>query len=158
MEQTSTILELRAEDELIKSLSFRPYRNSSERRAVQHFPGNGEPDELAVKTPWGETLYAKPGDYIVHEQDAAQDKWPVDREIFENSYIEVTPGLFVKRPLTYLVPLEIITESPEQMVRIYTMEGPVTVKAKEFYLARGIKGEIWPYPRAKADSGLVLAG
>ena len=148
-------LELTSDDEKIKRLHFKPFRNSMERRAVQFMPGPNEPQTTNIQTPWGETLVCKAGDFIVNEMTTPTDRWPVDREIFENSYIEVSPGLFVKRPLTYLVPLVDVTGDPEQMVTVHTLEGAVTVRSGDFYLARGLKGEIWPYPREKADNSLI---
>ncbi|HRQ42543.1 MAG TPA: hypothetical protein PLD25_31900 [Chloroflexota bacterium] len=156
MFMTST-LEIRAGDEIIQRLPFKPYRNSIERRAVQFLPGPNEPQTTNIQTPWGETLMCKYGDYIVSEMSAPKDRWPVDREIFEASYLEVQPGSYVKRPLTYLVPLVDVTGNPNQQVVVRTMEGDVTVRAGDFYLARGIKGEIWPYPKDKADTSLILA-
>ena len=152
-----TVMELRAEDEIMQHLRFRPYRNSMERRAVQFLPGPNEPQITNIQTPWGETLLCKHGDYIVNEMNTPKDRWPVDKEIFESSYLEVRPGSYVKRPLTYLVPLIDVTNDPHQQVLVHTMEGDVTVRAGDFYLARGIKGEIWPYPKDKADTSLIPA-
>lgn len=148
-------LKLTSEDELVKQLPFKPYRNSVQRRARQFLPGPNEPQTTNIQTPWGETLVCEYGDYIVNERDTPNDRWPVKKEIFEQSYIEVLPGYFVKRPLTYLVPLVAVTGNPDEEVTVHTLEGVVTVRAGDFYLARGIKGEIWPYPKEKADSNLV---
>lgn len=156
MFMTST-LEIRAGDEIIQRLPFKPYRNSIERRAVQFLPGPNEPQTTNIQTPWGETLLCKYGDYIVSEMSAPKDRWPVDREIFEASYLEVGPGSYVKRPLTYLTPLAEVTGDPNQQVIIYTLEGRVTVRAGDFFLARGIQGEIWPYPKDKAETSLISA-
>jgi hypothetical protein len=153
----TTVIEIRADDDILAHLQFKPYRNSVERRAVQFLPGANEPQTTNIQTPWGETLLCKPGDYIVSEMNTPKDRWPVDREIFEASYLEVKPGRFVKRPLTYLVPLVEVTRDPNQHVMVHTMEGAVTVRAGDFYLARGMKGEIWPYPRDKADTSLIPA-
>ena len=119
---------------MIRTLKFKRYRNSVVRHAEQFLPEADEPQTKEVKTPWGETLVAKNKDYIVHEAENPGDRWPVNREVFENSYQEVQPGRFVKRPFTYLVPL--------------------TVRAGDFYLSRGKKGEIWPFPREKVKSDL----
>lgn len=151
----TTMMEIRAGDDIIQHLRFKPYRNSIERRAVRFLPGPNEPQTTNIQTPWGETLLCKPGDYIVSEMDVPKDRWPVDREIFETSYLEVAPGSYVKRPLTYLVPLVEVTGDPYKQVVVHTMEGDVTVRAGDFYLARGIKGEIWPYPKDKADASLI---
>lgn len=152
-----TLLELTPDHELIPTLPFRPYRNAMLRQARQFLPGADEPQVKHVQTPWGETLVCKAGDYMVYEAEAPEDRWPVAREIFEKSYLEVRPGYYVKRPLTYLVPLEEITRNGDEMVIVHTLEGTVTVRSGDFYLARGIQGEIWPYPKEKADSVLVPA-
>ena len=149
-------VELTSNLEILKQLDFRPYRNSVERQAVQFLPGPNEPQRTNIQTPWGETLVCEYGDYIVNEKDAPSDRWPVKQDIFEKSYFEIRPGCFVKRPLTYLVPLVDVTDDPDTAVVVHTLEGPVTVRAGDFYLARGIQGEIWPYPKVKADNSLVL--
>lgn len=147
-------LHLRPSDSVIRTLKFKRYRNSVVRHAEQFLPEADEPQTKEVKTPWGETLVAKNKDYIVHEAENPGDRWPVNREVFENSYQEVQPGRFVKRPFTYLVPLVDITGDPDRMVTVHTMEGAVTVRAGDFYLSRGKKGEIWPFPREKVKSDL----
>lgn len=149
-------LELTSDLEVIQQLDFKPYRNSVERQAVQFLPRENEPQRTHIQTPWGETLICKYGDYIVNEMNTPSDRWPVKREIFEKSYVQVRPGYFVKRPLTYLVPLVDITNNPDTEVTVQTLEGNVTVRAGDFYLARGIQGEIWPYPKNKADNSLML--
>jgi hypothetical protein len=149
-------IELSSDDPIIKRLKFVPYRNMVERRVERFLPGPGEPKRMEVATPWGESLTAKSGDYLVSEMDAPDDRWPVNGEIFEKSYEIIRPGSCVKRALTYLVPLTDITNGDaEQLVTIYTLEGPETVSAGEFYLARGIQGEIWPYPREKVDDVMM---
>jgi hypothetical protein len=51
-----------------------------------------------------------------------------------------------------LVPLTDVTNGDEdQMVTVHTLEGTETVRAGDFLLAKGPKGEIWPYPKAKAE-------
>jgi hypothetical protein len=144
-------------DPIMQKLNFRPYRNSVERQVRQFMPGPGEAQTIEIKTPWGETLTCKKGDYIVSELNAPTDRWPVARDIFEDSYIQVKPGRYTKSLLTHLVPLTDLTGGNlEQEVIVHTLEGDVTVRAGDFYLARGIQGEIWPYPRQKAEATLVL--
>jgi len=155
-EHGSMTIEITSDLELLKYLDFKPYRNSIERAAVQFLPGPTEPQQIYIRTPWDETLICEVGDYIVNEIDEPSDRWPVKQEIFENSYLEVRPGYFVKRLLTLLVPLVDITHDPDAEVIVHTLEGSVTVRAGDFYLARGIAGEIWPYPKGKADASLVL--
>lgn len=151
-----TILELKSDDPIIERLAFKSYRNSAERRAIQFLPGPNEPQSTNIQTPWGETLVCHSGDYIVNEMGATNDRWPVARDIFEDSYVKLGNGVYVKRPLTHLVPLVDVTHDPNQMVNVHTLEGDVNVRAGDFYLARGIQGEIWPYPKDKADTTLVL--
>ncbi len=80
------------------------------------------------------------------------DRWPVDAEVFEKSYEIVQPGICVKTAVTELVPLTDVTEGDaDQMVTVYTLEGPETVRAGDFYLARGVYGEIWTYPKDKVQ-------
>jgi hypothetical protein len=43
------------------------------------------------------------------------------------------------------------------MVTIETLEGPVTVRAGDFYLAKGVKGEVWPYPKDKVHDVMTPA-
>lgn len=138
---------------ILDKLHFKKYQNTVERRCKRFTPGPGEPDRMEVPTPWGESLTAKAGDYLVSEMDNPDDSWPVDAEIFENSYEIIRPGVCVKKALTELAPLVEVTEGdPNQMVTVYTLEGPETVRAGDFYLARGIYGEIWTYPKDKVEN------
>ena len=150
-------LEITSDLEWLNYLDFKPYRHSIEREAIQYLPGPADPQKTTIRTPWGESLVCEYGDYIVNELDDPMDKWPVRQDIFESSYVEIRPGYFIKRPVTYLVPLVDITRDPQTEVVIHTLEGPVIVRAGDFYLARGIEGEIWPYPKCKADATLILA-
>lgn len=40
---------------------------------------------------------------------------------------------------------------------VVNLEGPETVRAGDFYLAKGIKEEIWPYPKDKIDGVMMPA-
>jgi hypothetical protein len=45
-----------------------------------------------------------------------------------------------------------VTQGDEdRIVEVHTLEGAEQVRAGDFFLARGIKGEIWPYPISKAN-------
>jgi len=148
----NSIVDITSKDPIIEKLNFKPYRNTVERRVERFLPEPGEPDRMEVATPWGEALTAKSGDYLVSEIDSPDDRWPVDSEIFEKSYEIIRPGYCVKRALTYLVPLTDVTNGDaRRRVKVHTLEGPETVQAGEFYLARGVHGEIWPYPKNKVD-------
>ena len=57
-------IELKSEDPILKTLHFMPYRNMVERRVERFMPAPGEPEQKEVATPWGESLTAKPGDYL----------------------------------------------------------------------------------------------
>jgi hypothetical protein len=143
-------IELTSKDPVLETLNFVPYQSMVERRFERFLPEPGEPDRMEVPTPWGESLTAKAGDYLLSEMDSPDDCWPVDAEIFDESYEIVRPGICVKTALTFLVPLSDVTEGDaDQMVTVYTLEGPETVRAGDFYLARGIRDEIWTYPKDK---------
>ena len=147
-------IDLTSTDPIIKSLKFRPHRSSVQRRFERFAPKPGEPQTMEVPTSWGETLTAKSGDYLVGPTDNPDDRWPVDAEIFEGSYEIVGPNVCVKTAVTELVPLIDVTNGDaDQMVTVHTMEGPETVRAGDFFLARGIKGEIWPYPMESIAKG-----
>ena len=143
-------IELTALDPIIDKLNFKSYKSTVERRFERFLPGPGEPDEKEIPTPWGESLTATPGDYLVSEMDSPDDRWPVEAEIFESSYEIIRPGICKKKAVTKLVPLVDVTHGDaDQMVTVYTLEGPETVRAGDFYLARGIHDEIWTYPKDK---------
>jgi hypothetical protein len=142
---------LMADDPILNSLKFRPYRNVTLRRAVPFMPEDGQPQTMEVVTPWGSKLMVTKGDFLISELDKPEDVWPIDARIFDDTYLVTAPGLCIKRSLTLLVPLTAVTDDDEdQIVIVHTLEGPETVRAGDFFLAKGVKGEIWPYPKAKA--------
>jgi hypothetical protein len=144
-------LVLLPDDPVLNSLNFKPYRNMVTRRVMPFVPEAGQPQTMEVSTPWGSKLTAKKGDLLVSELDKPDDIWPIDANIFDETYIIIAPGLCIKRAVTLLVPLVDVTNGDEdQMVTVHTFEGSVTVKAGDFFLAKGVKGEIWPYPKEKA--------
>ena len=136
---------------ILNSLEFKPYRNTEQRRVVPFLPAADEPQTKEIATPWGARLTAKKGDMLVSEIDTPDDAWPVDAEIFDKSYIMTSPGYCIKSAITMLVPLTDLTDGDEdQLVIVHTLEGNETVRAGDFYLAKGVKGEIWAYPKHKA--------
>ena len=142
---------LMSDDPLINSLNFQPYRNMVARLVVPFVPGVDEPQTLEITTPWGAKLKAKKGDLLVSELDKPDDRWPIDAHIFDETYLITTPGFCIKRAITLLVPLTDVTHGDEnQMVTVHTLEGVETVRAGDFLLAKGVRGEIWPYPKEKA--------
>jgi len=144
-------LVLMPDDPIIASLNFKPYRNLVSRRVEPFVPADDQPQTMEVSTPWGSTLTAKKGDLLVSEIDKPNDIWPIDAQIFDETYMIIAPGICIKRAVTLLVPLADVTGGDEdQMVLVQTFEGPVTVRAGDFLLAKGVKGEIWPYPKEKA--------
>jgi len=150
---------LQSDDPILNSLNFRPYRNMAPRRVVPFVPKDGQPETMEVTTSWGAKLTAKKGDLLISEMDKPDDMWPIDAHIFDETYLITAPGFCVKRAVTLLVPLIDVTNGDEdQMVSVHTCEGTVTVRAGDFYLAKGIKGEIWPYPKAKAAEIMKPAG
>ena len=151
-------LVITSNDSILRTLDFKPYRNIVERRVIAFEPTDGEPQTREVNTPWGTQLTAKRGDMLVSEMDSPDDVWPVDPQIFDESYLIVRPGFCIKRAITWLVPLTDLTRGDtDRTVTVETLEGPETVRAGDFYLAKGVKGEIWPYPKEKVNEVMVPA-
>lgn len=145
-------------DAILETMQFKPFRSTVERRVVPFLPSPDEPQSMEINTPWGMQITAKHGDFLVSEIDTPSDYWPIDPVIFDESYIITRPGYCVKKALTHLVPLlEITGGDPDQMVTVVTLEGEETVRAGDFFLAKGIKGEIWPYPKEKVDDVMTPA-
>jgi len=82
-----------------------------------------------------------------------------ERGLFgQRSYIITRPGYCAKNAVTLLAPLTDITDgNPNQIVTVVSLEGPQTVRAGDFFLAKGIKGEVWPYPKEKIDDVMTPA-
>ena len=140
---------IKSNDPLLATLRFQDFYSSVERRVEQFLPDLQDPQSIQLTTSWGAVLTAQRGDYVVSSMDNPSDRWPVEREIFEKSYIMTRPGYCMKKAITQLVPLVDLTNGdPDEIVMVETLEGTLTVRAGDFYLARGIKGEIWPYPKA----------
>lgn len=156
MKIKSEPLVITASDSVLDRLNFKPYRSKVERRVVPFFPRPDEPQTMEIKTPWGTQLMARKGDFLVSEIETPDDYWSIDPVIFEESYVIIRPGYCVKKAVTLLVPLTDITGDPDQRVTVVTLEGEETVRADDFYLAKGIKGEIWPYPKEKIKDVLML--
>jgi hypothetical protein len=144
-------IDLKPDDPILNTLNFKPYRNMVQRRVEIFSPNDDEPQTRDIATPWGAVLTAKKGDFLVSELDAPDDMWPVNAEIFDKSYMMISPELCVKRAVTLLAPLTDVTNGDEdQVVTIHTLEGVETVRAGDFLLAKGVNNEIWPYPKEKA--------
>jgi len=140
-----------SDDPILNSLNFKPYRNMVPRRAETFVPGDDQAQTMEVTTPWGSKLTVKKGDLLVSELDKPNDVWPIDAQIFDESYLMIGPGICVKRAVTWLVPLTDVTDGDEdRMVTVHSLEGSETVRAGDFLLAKGVNGEIWPYPKNKA--------
>jgi hypothetical protein len=146
-----------SQDPVLKTLHFKPFLNSEARGVKQFLPDPGEPQTIEVKTPWGAELLVTYGDYIVSDLKKPSDRWPVDKKIFEETYLMIEPERCMKNAETDLVPMIDLTNgNPDQLVTVETLEGPETVRAGDFYLARGIKGEIWPYPANRMTGTLIM--
>jgi hypothetical protein len=157
-EYMSKPIVITSDDPILEALDFKPYRSKVERRVIPFLPENGDPQTLEVKTPWGAVLTAKKGDFLVSEVSAPHDYWPIDPVIFEESYLITRPGYCAKNAVTLLVPLTDVTNGdPDQKVTVVSLEGAETVRAGDFFLAKGIKGEIWPYPKEKIDEVMTPA-
>jgi hypothetical protein len=100
-------------------------------------------------------LTARKGDFLISEVETPDDYWSIDPVIFEESYVMIRPGYCIKKAVTLLVPLTDITGDPDRMVTVVTLEGDETVRAGDFCLAKGIKGEIWPYPKEKINDVMM---
>jgi hypothetical protein len=142
---------------ILATLNFKAYRSTVERRVVPFLPAPDEPQSLEINTPWGAQLKARKGDFLVSEIATPHDFWPIDPVIFEESYAITRPGFCVKKAVTLLVPLTDITGDPDQTVTVVSLEGPETVRAGDFYLAKGVRGEIWAYPKRKINTVMVPA-
>lgn len=150
-------ISIKAGDPRLNSLHFKPYRSIAERRVITFTPEPDQTQTMQIVTPWGETLTAHAGDLLISEVKTPEDYWPVRADIFDESYIITRPGFCIKRAHVQLVPLEDLTGNEDAQVTVHSFEGPVTVRAGDFFLARGLKGEIWAYPRDKAQALLALA-
>lgn len=147
-----------SDDPILGSMNFKPYRSKVERRVVPFAPAPDEPQTMEVNTPWGQQLTARRGDLLVSEVDKPHDFWPVDPLIFDDSYILIRPGYCVKKAVTLLVPMvDLAHGNPDQIVTVISLEGAETVRAGDFYLARGVKGEIWAYPKEKIHEVMTPA-
>jgi hypothetical protein len=146
-----------SDDARLQALSFKPFRSNVERRVIPFMPEPEEAQSVEIETPWGSVLTAKSGDFLISELETPNDFWPIDAEIFEESYELIRPGYCVKRALVMLTPLTDLTADPDAMVSVVTLEGTETVRAGDFYLAVGVKGEVWPYPKEKVEKVLTPA-
>jgi hypothetical protein len=144
-------------DPILSKLDFKPYRSKVERRVVPLSLAPGDPETIELETPWGEKLNARKGNFLVSEVDSPDELWPVDPVIFDETYIITRPGFAVKKAITNLVPLAEVTEDPDHEVTVVSLEGAQTVRAGDFYLARGVHGEIWPIPKETIDEVMIPA-
>ncbi|MBC7876985.1 MAG: hypothetical protein H7Y59_07415 [Anaerolineales bacterium] len=140
------------QDPRLDTLDFKPYHDSEERRVVPFLPRSDESQVMTIKTSWGAQLTANKGYLLIMDVDQPSDIWPVDPEIFSKSYAITRPGYCMKIVPTFLVPLTDLTYgNVDQLVTVQSLEGLETVRAGDFYLARGVSGEIWAYPKKRAD-------
>ena len=79
----------------------------------------------------------------------------MQKDIFDTTYNRTRNNTYIKSASVLLVPLTQITGNPDEEVIIYTLEGPVTVRSGDFYLAQGIEKEIWPIPKDKVGTELI---
>ena len=151
------LIELKQDDAILKRVKFKIYGYKDKRVAHQFLPDPDEPDTKNIDVSGGNTLIIKRGDYLVSDAGDPEHAWPVEKEIFEQSHQEEQPGsgLFRKISLVMLAPLtEFTGGNPDQMVIVHTLEGPETVRAGDYHVARGIKGEIWPFPNDRIEKHL----
>jgi hypothetical protein len=147
-----------SDNPILQTLNFKPYRSKVERRVIPFMPAPNEEQSMDITTPWGAVLTAHSGDFLISEVDTPKDFWPINAEIFEESYVLIRPGYCVKKAVTLLVPLTDITHNdPDAMVTVVSMEGSETVRAGDFCLAKGVKGEVWAYPKEKIEHVMMPA-
>ena len=147
-----------SDDPILNTMDFKPFRSTVERRVIPFMPMPNEEQTMDIKTPWGATLTAKSGDFLISELEKPNDFWPIDATIFEESYILVRPGYCVKKAVTLLVPLTDMTNGdPDAMVTVVSLEGTEIVRAGDFFLAKGVKGEVWAYPKDKIEHVMMPA-
>ena len=155
----NTTIVITSDDPILQTLSFVPYRSKVERRVIPFMPAPNEAQTMEIKTPWGAVLTAKSGDFLISEVDAPRDFWPIDAVIFEESYVLIKPGYCIKKAVTLLAPLTDVTHGdPDAMVTVVSLEGTEIVRAGDFCLAKGIKGEVWAYPKEKIEHVMMPAG
>jgi hypothetical protein len=149
---------LMSDSRILDTLNFKPFRSIMQRRVIPFVPREGQSQTMEIFTPWGTKLTAKKGDLLISELESPNDMWPIDAEIFDQSYILVGPGICIKRAITLLAPMTDLTEGDEdKIVLVHTLEGVESVRAGDFFLAKGVKGEIWPYPKEKVLTNMKPA-
>jgi hypothetical protein len=120
---------------------------------VPFLPEEGQPQTRVIETRSGRVLTTKRGDILVSEMDTPQYVWPVDAAVFEASYEVIRPGVCIKRAITWLAPLTELTDGdPDREVTVVSLEGANTVCAGDYYLAKGVAGEIWAYDAKKVGT------
>jgi len=146
-------------DPILQTVHFKPYRSKVERRVIPFMPLPGEAQTMDITTPWGAVLTAKSGDFLISEVDKPKDFWPIDAVIFEESYVLIRPGYCVKKAVTLLAPLTDLTNGdPDALITVVSLEGSETVRAGDFCLAKGVKGEVWAYPKEKIEHVMMPVG
>lgn len=147
-----------SDDPMLETLNFKPFRSKVERRVIPFMPAPNEDQTMEIATPWGAVLTAKSGDFLISEIDKPNDFWPIDAEIFEDSYVLIRPGYCIKKAVTLLAPLTDVTNGdPDALVTVVSLEGAEVVRAGDFCLAKGVKGEVWAYPRDKIEHVMMPA-
>ncbi|MBI5936109.1 MAG: hypothetical protein HY867_20585 [Chloroflexi bacterium] len=137
-------------DLILEKLPFKPYRAARERRMIPFLPEEGQPQTRVIETRSGRVLTVKRGDILISEMDTPEFVWPVDAAIFEASYEVIRPGVCIKRAISWLAPLTELTDGdPDREVTVVSLEGTNTVRAGDYYLAKGVAGEIWAYDAKK---------
>jgi hypothetical protein len=146
-------LTITSADPILEKLPFKPYRAAMERRMVPFLPEEGQQQTRVIETRSGRVLTVKRGDFLISEMNTPQHVWPVDAAIFEESYEVIRPGVCVKRAVTWLAPLTELTDGdPDRLVTVVSLEGANTVRAGDYFLAKGVAGEIWAYDAKKVGT------
>jgi hypothetical protein len=85
-------MKIQANSPTLKMLHFRPYRYQGAERQAEQFIPDDDASVKQVQTPWGGTLTAEPGDYIVQDANNPDDAWVVKKDRLFASFKEVTEG------------------------------------------------------------------
>lgn len=154
----SPILRIQSDDPILDRLSFVTYRYRPRpvRQAAQFLPRPDQPQTITLTQPNGLKLTAERGDYLVNALGSMHHRWPVRKDIFEQSYRAIRPGYYVKHATVELLPLTQLTEeNPDQRITIVSIEGEETVRAGDYYLARGVNKELWVVTRKSIGKTIV---
>lgn len=104
------------------------YRKKAD-HLVTAIPLDLEMDEFSYHK-WGDTQRCKAGDWLVHNQD---EVYTVDRDTFERTYREVSPGRYQKIQCVW-------AEQADAPGRVQTLEGWTHYEAGDYLVCNDDQG------------------